>query len=311
MPQIQNYDKALTRLINILQKLHAGDTLYISELAEEFGVSKRTVQRDLNERLIRFPIEKHGQGWRMMSGFCLEKSKDTKDTLILDILSQVALSVGGDFGERANALLARLKNKNKNPFYSNRILEDISDNPSVLFALQEAISLSLVIGFHYKEKYRTVKPYKIVNFDGFWYLYGEDVIDGKIKTFYLKDIPLIHKSKDSFEMDASIQDRLESAMNAWFEPNSEPFMVRILATKEIAKYFDRRPLSKSQQIITRHKSGDIELEIMASSENEALFEIKRWIPSLIILSPKSLAMKLKDISDGFAKRQVEELIFRG
>jgi len=310
MPQIQNYDKALTRLIEILQKLHSGDTLYISELAEEFGVSKRTVQRDLNERLIRFPIEKHGQGWRMMKGFCLEKSKDAKDTLILDILSEVALSVGGDFGRRSNELLARLKNKNKNPFYTQGLIEDISDNPSVLLALQEAISLCVVIGFHYKDKYRTVKPYKIVNFDGFWYLYGEDVMDSKIKTFYLKDIPLIHKSKDSFEIDASLQDRLEGAMNAWFEPNSELFTVRLLATKEIAKYFDRKPLSKSQQIVARHKSGDIEMEIMVTSENEALFEIKRWIPSLIVISPQSLAQKLRQISHEFSERQIAELLKR-
>jgi len=60
-----DYDKTLTRLTIILQKLYDGELLSVKELAEEFNVSERTIQRDFNERLIRFPIEKEGRRWKM------------------------------------------------------------------------------------------------------------------------------------------------------------------------------------------------------------------------------------------------------
>jgi predicted DNA-binding transcriptional regulator YafY len=60
---------SLTRLVNILSKLNDGDLLSTKELAEEFNVSIRTIQRDFNERLISFPIEKSGHSWKMQDGF--------------------------------------------------------------------------------------------------------------------------------------------------------------------------------------------------------------------------------------------------
>jgi len=49
-----DYDKILTRLSKILSKLYAGEALLVTELADEFNVSKRTIQRDLNDRLSSF-----------------------------------------------------------------------------------------------------------------------------------------------------------------------------------------------------------------------------------------------------------------
>ena len=40
-----DYDKALTRLRVTLQRLNDGEALGVKELAEEFNVSTRTIQR--------------------------------------------------------------------------------------------------------------------------------------------------------------------------------------------------------------------------------------------------------------------------
>ncbi len=54
-----DYDKTLTRLRIILQRLNDGELLSVKELAEELGVNVRTIQRDFNERLVgNYPIEK-------------------------------------------------------------------------------------------------------------------------------------------------------------------------------------------------------------------------------------------------------------
>lgn len=67
------YDKISHRLININSRLSDGEILYKDALALEFNVSTKTTS-DFNERLVlRFPIHKIGNGWKMMDGYHLEE----------------------------------------------------------------------------------------------------------------------------------------------------------------------------------------------------------------------------------------------
>ena len=53
------HDTLVYRLAQILVKLNQGEHLDPKDLAEEFGVNLRTVQRDLNERFAYLPLEKN------------------------------------------------------------------------------------------------------------------------------------------------------------------------------------------------------------------------------------------------------------
>jgi len=60
------YDPALIRLSSIMQRLYEGETLNKQELALEFNVSEKTIQRDLNTRLSNLPITQiRGIGWKL------------------------------------------------------------------------------------------------------------------------------------------------------------------------------------------------------------------------------------------------------
>ena len=54
----KSYDKALFRLISILSMLSKDERPTISSLAEEFNVSKRTIQTDIYQRLCGWDITK-------------------------------------------------------------------------------------------------------------------------------------------------------------------------------------------------------------------------------------------------------------
>lgn len=54
----KSYDKALFRLISILSMLFKDERPTISSLAEEFNVSKRTIQTDIYQRLRGWDITK-------------------------------------------------------------------------------------------------------------------------------------------------------------------------------------------------------------------------------------------------------------
>ena len=60
-----DYDKILTRLTQILSKLYQGEQLQPKDLADEFNVSLRTIQRDFKERLANFPIFYENKHWQM------------------------------------------------------------------------------------------------------------------------------------------------------------------------------------------------------------------------------------------------------
>ena len=49
MSNKKDHDKLATRLVHILTMFNDGMRLYINELAKEFGVDIRTIQRDFNK----------------------------------------------------------------------------------------------------------------------------------------------------------------------------------------------------------------------------------------------------------------------
>ncbi len=63
----KSHDTLAFRLSIILTKLNSGEKFTARELAEEFNVSARTIQRDIKERLSCMSIEKDGDYYSMAS----------------------------------------------------------------------------------------------------------------------------------------------------------------------------------------------------------------------------------------------------
>ena len=253
---LHDYDKILTRLTVILQRLYEGETLNVTALAEEFNVNPKTIQRDFNERLIRFPIEKEGRNWKMRNGFRLERSRKPDEALVLDMLETLAGGIGGGFASLASTLLGRLKNHRVSVVDSKTVIEDILDYRHLFVQIEEAIETGRLVSFAYGGRVRLVKPCKIVSFEGYWYLYGEEVLEEKLKTFYLKSIEALTVSEEGSECPDEAMTILNRAINSWFEPHSEPFEAVFHATAKIAKYFSRRPLAPTQRILGRDRPKD-------------------------------------------------------
>jgi predicted DNA-binding transcriptional regulator YafY len=288
MNRSHDYDKILTRLTTILQRLYSGETLGVTELAEEFNVSVKTIQRDFNERLVRFPIEKEGRRWRMQAGHRLEKIQDIDNLLTLQILETIAGGIGSRFAERSKSLLGRLKNDTALPIQSYLPIEDISSRASLFKIVEEAIVSTRCLTFDYHGKPRRVHPYRIVNFDGYWYLLAFEPASGLVKKFYLKEIASATLTDEVYTPDRALQARIRGALNAWFDPNAEPFELHLLVKAPIVKYLERRPFSPTQRIVGEHPGGDREIVLQATSVQECLELLKRWIPDLVVLSPLSV-----------------------
>jgi predicted DNA-binding transcriptional regulator YafY len=284
-----DYDKILTRLTSILSRLNDGESLSVKELAEEFNVSTKTIQRDFNERLVSFPIYQENKKWKMADGFKLEKTTTIEDAIVLDIIDKLTESIGTGFYSKAKKLLSKIKNDDYNPIYTKLNIEDISDKLKEIQLLESAIKDKKIIDAIYDfEKYKkevSIKPLKIVNFEGFWYLVGLDSRNDTLKKYYLKNISSIKLLDENFATTSKIDELLKNSISVWFQEDNEPFEVKLHISKIISKFFKRKPISPNQIIESLYEDGSMDIVIRITHEMEILPIVKYWLPHIKILEP--------------------------
>ncbi len=305
-----DYDKILMRMTIILQRLYEGDVLSVSGLAKEFNVSAKTIQRDFNERLCRLPIEKIGRNWQMQAGARIERVRKVDEELVLDLLETIAGGIGGSTASLASSLLGRLKNHRVRAVDSKTAIEDIMDRQHLFVGIEQAIEQHNMVSFAYKGKRRLVRPCRIVSFEGYWYLFGEEVSSEKLKTFHLKSIEALRVEKEESVCSEYAETVLSRAANVWFDAESEPFEVLLHATEKVAKYFHRRPVSPTQHIVHTYPDGSVDLAMTATCAREVLHEIKKWVPNLLVRSPDWLAAETQRMAQAFVDAQTKMMMPR-
>ena len=294
-----DYDKILTRLTSILSKLNEGESLSVKELSGEFNVSTKTIQRDFNERLISFPIYQENKKWKMADGFKLEKTTTIEDAIVLDIIDKLTESIGTGFYSKAKKLLSKIKNDDYNSIYTKLNIEDISDKLKKIELLESAIKDKKIINSIYDfEKYKkevSIKPLKIVNFEGFWYLVGLDARNDILKKYYLKNISSIKLLNETFITTSKIDELLKHSVSVWFQEDNEPFEVKLHISKVISKFFKRKPISPNQIIESLYDDGSMDIVLKITHQMEILPIVKYWLPDIKIIEPIYLKDKLNNI----------------
>ena len=295
-----DYDKILTRLTLILARLNDGEALSVKELAQEFNVSTKTIQRDFNKRLSGFHIYQDKKKWKMQEGFSVEKTKSFQEQLVLEIIEKMTESIGGKFATTSHTLLSKIKNDNFNPIYTKLNMEDISDRFDDIKLMEKAIKNKIELECNYTNdregSFRaTIQPLKIVNYEGFWYLVA--FRDGYVQKYYIKTLSNIQPTPKTFTVDKNIEALLENSINIWFKADVEPFEVTIYADKVATKYFKRRALS-TQSIERLNQDGTMEFVVKITDEMEIIPIIKYWLPHLRVLKPKWIVkMIVEDLEE--------------
>jgi len=316
MPYKHDYDKTLTRLLEILRRLYEGETLHVNVLAEEFNTSTRTIQRDFNERLIRFPIEKSGRGWRMQEGFSLTKTTNIQDQLVLDMLEKMSENLGSGFSLRAKHLLSKIKNQDLSPIYARLNIEDISDWMEQIHTLEAAIVEKRIVRFachkESKDFQAEIKPLKIANFDGYWYVVGLESHTNVCKKYHLKSMRNLQVQEKTFTHDKALDEKLDNAINIWFNADKEAFEVVLHVDAIVAKYFLRKRLSGSQRTLEAREDGSLLLSFRITHEMEILPTIMAFLPHIQVHQPASLqeaiSARLKDYLEQNPSKQDTHLL---
>jgi predicted DNA-binding transcriptional regulator YafY len=271
--------------------LNNGESLSVKELAEEFNVSIRTIQRDFNDKLVGlYPIYQDKRKWKMQDGYKIEKATSVEDTIVLDILEKMTDGLGSKFSTKAKKLLSKIKNEHDNPIYAKLNMEDISAHIHDIATLENAMKnknlISATYDFIEYKKELKVKPLKIANYEGLWYLIALDARNDKLKKYHLKSISDIKILETTFSTKKELIELLDNSINVWFNDDREPFEVILFLDKHAAKTLKRKPISKSQRIISEYKDGSCDISLKITHEREIISIVQYWMPHIKIVSPQ-------------------------
>jgi len=294
---MKSYDKTLTRLILILTKLSNNEKPNMSELCEEFGVGLRTIQRDVYQRLMYFPIQKDKQGrLNFIDGFTLDKSTLDNDEMLLTYLalSQVK-DMSSNFGEKIDNIFAKLLNPNFQSSYliKSQEFEKIDMSSKLLRDIDKAIKNTYLSDLTIDNKQLKIRPYKIVSLNNIWYLLANDEKDDRVKSFLISSIKKFKRTSSKFKLEKPIDEILENVHSGWFE-DGRSFTITVKVYSDVAYFFKLRNIFPTQQILEEDTDGNLIVTFIVSHYEDIDNHIKSWLPSIEVLEPTDYREKLSN-----------------
>lgn len=285
MRRMKEHDKLAKRLGIILTRLNTGEKLYLEELAREFNVSERTLQRDFNERLNYLPIERIGACYFLDPKVLGRQSnRDFLPTL---------MNMGLDSLFPSKSFLSNgvLNNSTMPPFlFKNPRIEDISQNASVFEKLIESVQRNNVISFTYEGlRYNEFLPYRLVNDRSIWYLAGTH--RNRLHSFRIAKISELVRFEDKYHPDNKVAQKLSGEALNRLRFDSVEVLLQIQA--KVVSAMLNENFADHLRILKELDSGDV-LASYQTNNMPALFrQLKAWVPEVEVLSPEWVRYQLK------------------
>lgn len=289
------HETLVYRLVEMLRKLNAGETLNPNDLADEFKVNVRTIQRDLHIRFNYLRLQRVENGYKLDSSFLGKlNTRDVKNFAGLAGINGLFPSLSEDFLREVfdqrmqNAVLIR------GPQY-----EDIRHREEDFRAIENAISKHLHLDFEYtrhneSKTYTQIEPYKLLNHKGIWYLIAHN--GESIKTFSLTRMGTPRTLSTHFQPRPEVEKRLAEDDGIWFGNDRKEVVMKVSA--DVSGFFRRRKLIANQSIVKELEDGGLIISARISHEKQVLPIVRYWMPHVRIISPESLQLTLeKELRD--------------
>ncbi len=301
----KDYDKSLTRLIGIINKISQNELLDTKEYSELFSVTTRTIQKDIYVRLSSYPIVKNDKGkFKFIDGFSIDKSMLGTDEMILISLSLSQFDNMKYFTNISDTILEKLLHaKLYNPYFiKQNQLAPINTNPLLHSKLKRVIKNQHIIEIVFGEYIFKVEPYKLTNFDGIWYLFAKNLNTNKMKNYILSEIKEVSDLNMHYKMtQEKIDSILKNVHSAWFEDGTA-YTVIIKVNKNISHYFKQRNFLHSQEILEEFENGDLRISFEVTHDEDIDNIIKSWLPDIEVQEPKRYKKKIiSELRDYLAK----------
>ncbi|WP_080996003.1 helix-turn-helix transcriptional regulator [Comamonas testosteroni] len=271
-------EKLAQRLSQILARLHQGDAVDKHQLAQDFQVDVRTIERDLGERLCGI-VERSANGqWQL--------THTARSSIPAKHLHGYARMSGTEHlfpDSSLRYLLEQLHTPEQQRTTHVQAIahEDLRPRTQEFVQLQTAIEQKHTCSFSYKGKARNVQPYKLIHKNGVWYLAAEE--GSKLKNFSVGLIEnLLVDQSSLFVPKRSHKEYIDAKDDVWFTEDTTEVLLRV--APEAAHYFIRRPLLPQQQQ-RQDRDGSLLVTTHINHIDQLLPVVRYWLPHVRIVQP--------------------------
>ena len=298
------------RLLAIVLELQGRDCVTAEALAHTFGVTKRTIYRDilaLNESGVPV-VSAAGQGYWLMEGYFLPPVSLSLDEAIMLTLGSEVMAQSFDAPGRAAAKsgsrkieavlsgavakeVAYLKDNIRFVRMDSDVLIDTSET---LRLVRGAIVEGRALHLHYFKRLnrtsgerseRTVDPHALIHLKDTWMLSAYCHLRGAMRIFRLDRIHEIEILTQTFERQSGY------SLSRHDEPDTARQEVELLFHKDMTQWVKERPIYFIHDC--RETPEGLRVTLKVHHPEEALSWILSWGSSVKVLHPQSLQDLLK------------------
>ena len=291
----KNTHRRLMRVGQMLKLLLEKERVTTATLSREFHTTARTIQRDLAFlKQCGFPVAEAGPGvYRLDKDIFRNFELFDENELALIVALKCAVSqLGEPFQRAAGEVFNRLYRASASQPVYIHVDASVPLDARLMNRLLKAIRLRRRLTFHYTSGKNThpatADPYRIVHYDGFWYLVAKEDGTGIVKRYALDKLKDLKMLPESFHaVPANLDELLRQSANIWFceERNLE---VLIEVNPKAADYFRRRKIFPTQEIKETRPDGSLIVSLKVGHFGEIREILKSWLPNVRILTPEKV-----------------------
>lgn len=296
------------RILEMISLLSLGQTLCGEKMSRHFETDKRTIQRDMKllKEFFKDKLYQPKRGCYILQDgenlYSFIKNTTKTDNLksffeFITLFDDKLLSF---FDQDEFPMIKQIRRESK-VYY--RILEkpiEELQNP-FLEQMKEAISARRYADVTLKEikekNLVMIKPLKIVFAEGNWYLASitkNYKVNYGFKFFRINFITDFKLLPQTFQRDIEAEKFIEDFQSLFQNYKTPNYEVTLRIDAQVGRYFKVKKHFKSQRVIETKENGDLIVTYQINNEMEILPMIKKWLPHIRVLSPKSLDDKIKE-----------------
>lgn len=289
-------------ILDLLQKLAAGQEIVISDYAIQNEISPRTVRRyfeDLREFFGEHSIIQTSRGSytsldkNILNSIMLptleEKLEIQKMVDLLHIINPGFTKILPPEYRKVNKKLEKeltqvflIKGSPSEKFLDEKIFE----------ILKKAIKGRRYCKITYKnEQLRNIKPLKMIYSKGNWSLaFLNNSVLKVIRICFIKDIEIDSKTfNKDLEAEKFINITQVPLLDIY---KKESFKVEVAISPEIKEYFFQKCFLQNQKILETLENGWTKVSYEVTSDEIIIMLCRRWFPNMIVLNPKRINRKI-------------------
>lgn len=315
MYQKDSGDKKYFRVLNILNRLNEGP-VRISDLSAEFGVSERSIQRDIERiNLTGFHLDATQKGlYAFSSGVSLKNFNLTSEQLsVLVLMSDMAGGLGGAIKDAFDKIFARATaaGAGESPFYSvgARVLNPLTRKfyEDIVFAIEQNKKLKVRYAAPEGIKERTLCPVKILASENFFYMMasGDGAKAGQFRKYRVDRIKRLEILPEEFTPPSRelIKKVIGTATTIWGVSEGKKIKITIKAEGAAADFLRSKEILPHQKVSRPAADGSVTVKAVIHHHMELVPLVLHWMPEITIIDPPELRAEAKNRIDAYLAKQ--------